>query len=244
MPFQCLLFSWKTTFFTLLPVQNGEKVCLKMLEMLWNEHYSFIRVRKIYLLVHRKEDVKVFLIWFQLTLSNFHSKIHEIWLAEAVAEAALIKNLCYFRSSDYRRFLVSWRFWWNLRPKLHLWEMNEYSRDNHHHCWCWCVCLCWVHFQRKYQILASKYWIGEGVFSFWCNSWHLINIKWNISFEIEIFLVISLCFWNCVENMYHSVKSNTTLRTSRRNMKLIKFIFVKFKMFFVNVRQKFNTYLP
>ena len=229
-------------------------ICLFSVYCLVERHLSnpsFIRMRKIYLvssqeglltILHRKEDVKLFLIWFQLTLSNFHSKIHEIWLAEAVAEAALIKNLCYFRSSDYRRFLVSWRFWWNLRPKLHLWEMNEYSRDNHHHCWS--VCLCWVHFQRKYQILASKYWIGEGVFSFWCNSWHLINIKWNISFEIEIFLVISLCFWNCVENMYHSVKSNTTLRTSRRNMKLIKFIFVKFKMFFVNVRQKFNTYLP
>ena len=32
--------------------------------------------------------------------------------------------------------------------------------------------------------------------------------------------------------MYHSVKHNTTLRTSLRNSKLIKFIFVKFKMFF------------
>ena len=169
--------------------------CLKCCEM---NIILIFRVRKIYL-VHRKEDVKVFLIWFQLTLSNFHSKIHEIWLAEAVAEAALIKNLCYFRSSDYRRFLVSWRFWWNLRPKLHLWEMNEYSRDNHHHCWCWSVCVSMLGSLSK-EISNSSFKILDrgGCLQFLMqflafNKYKMKHFFWNRNLSCYFSLFLKLC---------------------------------------------------
>ena len=133
-----------------------------------NGDYCFVEIMfSLMALLYRKEDIKVFLI-FQLTLSNSHSKIYiEIWLAEATAAAVgsfpLIKNLCYFRSSGYRRFLVSWRFWWNMRPKLHLWEMNEYSRDNHHSTPCLCG------FTFKGNIIFKLKILERGdAFSFWC----------------------------------------------------------------------------